>query len=145
MEGSWGLILIVGIGLGGLAFLMLMFLVRRWVRRQQQTIERGRDQRREMRSAGRVDAWQAGADRYIDEDKLPEGGNADEADAWPEDGADLDEDEAPGFGTPMTEEQDEERDPYRLFEDMPYQESDEDDAEEDEDEEGEDWEGEGGR
>ncbi|MFN3165525.1 MAG: hypothetical protein ACE37H_00510 [Phycisphaeraceae bacterium] len=152
---GYGLIVaIAAIGLLAIVLLLLVFLGRRWTQRQLKQIEADKAERRAMRSAGRVDAWRAGAERYVDRDKLPEGelgGQAHPEDDEEDhnDGEDLVEDEAedqdnafdeddddpppPGWDEPGPD--DEDADPYGLFDDKPYREADDedDDAFDDED------------
>ena len=140
-----GYLLIFGIAVAGLVGVLMLigiFLLRRATQRRLSAIEQARDQRRQAASAGRVDAWTAGADRYVDHDKLPDNvpydsqpDPDDDAEA-PEQGA-LDEDDPhpPGWEDPEAEE---EQDPYGLFEDKPYREPD-DDEDDDGDDEEERW------
>ena len=138
-KGYWNLSMIILIGLLTVFFLVSMFLLRRWKNRQLKAIEKDRAERRAGKPGARVDAWQASADRYVDHDKLPPEGEPDQTkepfdDEHPPATDPHEHDEA---GNP----EEEERDPFGLFADKPYQ----DPEDEDEDLDGdEDWdEGEG--
>ena len=122
MAAKWytGVVWIMLIGMLGVLLVVVVALGRRWKRRQHQAIEQEKMRRREMSSSGRVDAWKAGSDRYVDHDKLPE-------DAPYDSRADEDEDDAP-YRDP-----EEKRDPFGLFDDKPYQDPDDDDLDEDDD------------
>ena len=125
-EWRWGIMLILFIGIATLLVMLFAFGLRRWKRRQLNLIEQQKAERKQARSAGRVDAWQASAERYVDEDKLTEGQE-------PEASAE-DLDEAQDYSGPEQGEPEEEKDPYGLFDDAPYQEpEDEDDFDDDED------------
>jgi hypothetical protein len=137
-QGYWLVVAIAAIGLVAILLLLLVFLGRRWTQRQLKQIEQDKAQRRAMRSAGRVDAWQAGAERYVDRDKLTDasdddrpGEGDDEADAYDED----DDPPPPGWDEPGP---DDDADPYGLFDGKPYREADDGDELDDEDD-GEEW------
>jgi outer membrane murein-binding lipoprotein Lpp len=109
-------------------------VVRRWKQRQLNAIEEDRAERRAGKADQRVDAWAASAERYIDHDKLPA-----EDDLFERDGAQGDDEADPPVqeSEPGSPEEDD-RDPYGLFDDKPYRDA------EDEDEYGEDdddWDG----
>lgn len=136
-EGYALLYVIVLVGLVGLVMLLAVFVIRRYTQRRLDEIERDKAQRRRARSTGQVaDTWQAGADRYVDHDKLPQGPSHD-SDAERgrrEDEVEGNDDETPpGWDEP---DPDENPDPFGLFEDKPFREADE---EEDEDDDDEDW------
>ncbi|MBX2852165.1 MAG: hypothetical protein KTR15_10505 [Phycisphaeraceae bacterium] len=133
--GKWFMLVstIMVIGAVSVLFVVVVGVGRRWKRRQLKAIEQDRAERRAGKPAERVDAWQASAERYVDHDKLPA-----EEDLFERGGAQGDdEDEPPSEeGEPGSPEEDD-RDPYGLFEDKPYRDAeDEDDFDEDE---GEDW------
>lgn len=137
-KGWWNLSMIVLIMLLTIILFLVMFLLRRWKHRQLKTIEQSRAERRAVKSADRVDAWQASAERYVDHDKLTEDDELFSRD----DEAEYGDDE--GDDGPSS---DEDRDPFGLFADKPYQEADDDDdfdededwdEDEDEDEDDED-------
>lgn len=97
-------------------------------------------------SAGRVDAWSAGSDRYVDHDKLPDELPYDtepDSEALDDDFEEIEDgDDRPGSGMmggdePAYEDEHEERDPYGLFHDKPYE--DPDDADDDDDFDDEDF------
>lgn len=129
---------IVTITLIGIALLLALFVIRRWTRRQLDEIEQDREARRQKRSAERVDAWQAGAERYVDHDKLPAEAPGSDDPTPPAEGEEPpDEDQdptPPGWEEPTPED---EADPYGLFDDKPYRDSEDD--EDDEDWEEDDW------
>lgn len=149
-EWTFGVTLIMVIGAVAVLLLVLLAMSRRWAARQHKAIEEEKQRRRSSRSAGRVDAWRAGSDRYVDRDKLPDELADGEVpfDAGPDGpagGVDADPPDnhrGPGRGEadePLYQDQWDERDdrdPYGLFEDKPYQEPDDD---EDEDEDDEDF------
>lgn len=118
---------------GGLAVaaIVILALVRRWARRQHDAIDKDRAERRAARSTGRVDAWSAGAQRYVDHDKLPDdppfdSGRDDMGEPAEADAIEAD-DTPPGYNDDENGyEDDDPRDPYGLFKDKPYEESDED-------------------
>jgi len=129
-EGYWWLSLILLVG--GLTVLLFvgMFLLRRWARRQVDTIESEKQQRREAGAGERIDAWRASSDRYVDHDRLPDDVPYDSASDDDPDGFD---EEGPSDGSePSDDPPDDENDPYGLFKGMPYRDPDED---EDDDEE----------
>ncbi|MEO0474385.1 MAG: hypothetical protein AAF085_00250 [Planctomycetota bacterium] len=137
--GQW-LMLISGIMLlGALAILVLVLMGvgRRWKRRQLKAIDEDRAARRAGQSAGRVDAWQASAERYVDHDKLPaEDEQLERNEGLPPDYEDTSsDDDADGIRSPDEED----RDPYGLFEDKPYQDSDDEDDVDEEEDEDDDW------
>lgn len=131
-----GFLLLVGIVLAGLIGVLIVLglsWLRRYTRRRLAVIEEEREERRQAASVGRVDAWSAGSDRYVDKDKLPEDAPYDtEAGPEPEDPHDEYDDTPPGWDEQPPEE---EQDPYGLFDDKPYRESEDEDEEEDD----EDW------
>ena len=138
VRGYWHLSLIVLIGLLAVMLLVAMFLLRRWRVRQLKSIEEDRAARRAGRGE-KLDAWAAGADRYVDHDKLDPMPDEDEASL-----DDPDEDEEP-MPYDLEEEDDgpvggdEQEDPYGLFHDKPYRDpEDEDEDVEDEDDWGDD-------
>lgn len=133
-KGYWNLAMIILVALLTVVFLVAMFVLRRWKRRQLLAIEQDREQRRAGQASIRVDAWQASSDRYVDRDKLSE----DDLFSREEDSYDEDE----GEGEDQAEPND--RDPFGLFDDKPYQEADDDDDfDEDEDWDDEDEQGHG--
>ena len=114
---------------------VLAGVARRWKQRQLKAIEQDREQRRAGQSVDRVDAWQASAERYVDHDKLTEDDELFSRDDESEYGDDEDGYRPPGnpdgMGSP---EENEDRDPFGLFSDKPYQEADDEDGfDEDED------------
>lgn len=132
---SW--IMLIGV----LAILILVFIgvARRWKHRQLKAIDKRRAARRAGRTDGRVDAWAASSERYIDHDKLTEddktyGHNKREDDAHQL----LDKEEST-----QDPDEDKDHDPFGLFADKPYQEADDDEDdgfdEDDDFDEGEDW------
>lgn len=139
-EGYLGITLICLIGLLMIVLLLLLFLSRRWARRHLTQIEEAKAERRAERSADRVDAWRAGADRYVDHDKLPDDDDdMDPGRAGDAQGMDDEDDEdaspdvpPPGWHEPGPEDDD----PYGLFDDKPYRDADDDDEADDEDD---DW------
>lgn len=150
-EGYWGIVLILVIGLLTILIMVAMFLGRRWRRRQLEAIEKDKAERRTVRSAERIDAWKAGSDRYVDHDKLPDDvpydTEPDEADDLddpdesdePGDGGGLDEEDAPPPAWDEPEPgQDEQEDPYGLFEDVPFRETEEEEEDDEADDDG--WE-----
>lgn len=130
--GAVAVLVIVGVGVG-----------RRWKRRQLKAIDEDRQARRAGRSSGRVDAWAASSDRYVDHDKLPD----EQEDFDRDDEREPEDDDGPIHGSaageadPTQEGDEEDRDPFGLFSDKPYQDpDDEDDDAFDEDEDGDgDW------
>lgn len=147
-EGYWTLALIAAIGLAGVLTLVFLYIGRRWARRQLQQIEKDKAERRRTQSAGRVDAWRAGADRYVDRDKLPDDDDpsypGDDAEGFDDldDDADLEEDDdapPPGWGD---DDEPPEQDPYGLFDGKPYRDPDddeEDDYDDDDDPDEDGW------
>lgn len=148
-----GVSLILVIGAIAIVLIVALAVGRRWARRQHQSIERDRQARRAAQSAERIDAWRAGSQRYVDQDKLPDEGpdDTDPDDAGPNapdnpnapGGWDPD---APPFSDgpagydprrddePLFQDDQDDRDPYGLFKDKPYQEPDDDeDFDDDED------------
>ena len=132
-KGYWNLAMIALIGLIAVIFLVAVFALRRWKHRQLKAIDQDRAARRAGQSAGRVDAWQASAERYVDHDKLTSD------DLFERDPDEHDDDDSPpGEGNETDPQDEEEHDPFDLFKDKPYQDSeDEDDL--DEEDEDEDW------
>lgn len=131
-KGYWNLAMIALVGLFAVIFLVALFTLRRWKRRQLQAIETDRSERRAGKSKGRVDAWQASSERYVDHDKLAEEDEdgAFERNAKPGGMDQQDNDDA-------AQDPDDEWDPYGLFSDKPYQDpDDEDDFDTDDDEAG---------
>jgi len=127
-EWRWGIMLILFIGIVTLLVMLFAFGMRRWKRRQLALIEQEKAERKQARSAGRVDAWQASSERYVDHDKLVDDhGRSADGDALDE----TDGEAGSGFNDP-----EEVKDPYGLFDGMPYQEPEDED---DEDEEQDDW------
>eukprot|EP00752_Nemacystus_decipiens_P014034 g12470.t1 len=131
------------IGAMSVLVIVVMGVGRRWKRRQLNAIDEDRHARRAGRATGRVDAWAASSERYVDHDKL----SNDDAFKHENDPAHSDnaeEDEVvpdnlagePGDG-PRPEEED--NDPYGLFSDTPYQDPD-DDEDDLNDEDDDDWE-----
>lgn len=137
----WWVSLIMVIGAVAVLVVVVVGVGRRWKRRQLNAIDEDRESRRAGRSSGRVDAWAASSDRYVDHDKLP-----DEPQGFDHDSEGDDDDEpihgsAAGEPDPMQEPDDEDRDPFGLFSDKPYQDPDDEDDDafdEDEDDDG-DW------
>jgi len=136
----WSVTLIMVIGAAAVFLIVVLAVSRRWARRQHTAIEKDKAARREMRSSERVDTWRASADRYVDRDKLPDPmpGEASEAGDLPED----DELDPPDHGPESYQDKEEDRDPYGLFESMPFEESDDDDDDDDEEDLDEDDDGE---
>ena len=133
-----GVVMIMVLGVLAVLLIVVLAVGRRWRSRQQAAIDSDRAERRQMQSAGRVDAWKEGAERYVDVDKLPEAPPEDFAEHGPDD--DGPEHEGPPGGEDA-EEFEEEQDPYGLFKDKPYQDPDDafdDDEDEDEVDEEED-------
>lgn len=135
-----GYLLLFGIALAGLIGVLAMlglFLLRRYTRRRLAAIELDREERRKASSVARVDAWSAGADRYVDQDKLPDDLPYDTP-PEPDDADDDDTDDDPDQDTPPPgwddAPPDDEQDPYGLFDDKPYREADDDEDEDDGDE-----------
>ena len=141
LAGQW-LMWISGIMLlGALTILVIvvMGVGRRWKRRQLKAIEEDRAARRAGQSAGRVDAWQASAERYIDHDKLPADDERFERDPGAPHEHDDDE-PPPGEADEADPPNEDERDPFGLFKDKPYRDpEDEDDFDEEDEDEDEDW------
>ena len=125
--GKWFMLVstIMVIGAVAVLFVVAMGLIRRWKRRQLKAIDQDRAERRASKSAKRVDAWQASAERYVDHDKLPaEEDRLERREEQQDEPTDPpDEENRPG--------EEEERDPYGLFDDKPYRDP--------EDEDDEDW------
>lgn len=141
-KGYWNLAMIALVGLFAVIFIVAVFLLRRWKHRELRAIDERRAARRERLSGGRVDAWAASSERYIDHDKLPDDDEAFDHDSTSE-GDDDDDEPIPGSTaeneTDAAENpDDEDRDPYGLFSDKPYQDPDDDD-DFDEDEDDGDW------
>ncbi|MEM6504843.1 MAG: hypothetical protein AAF711_05205 [Planctomycetota bacterium] len=139
-KGYWNLAMIALVGLFAVIFLVALFTLRRWKRRQLQAIETDRSERRAGKSKGRVDAWQASSERYVDHDKLAEEDGAFERNAKPGGMDQQDNDDAPrGSRDDAAQDPDDEQDPYGLFSDKPYQDPDDEDdfdTDDDDDEEG---------
>lgn len=143
-----GYLLLFMIALAGLIGVLLLigwFLMWRYTRRRLRAIEQDKAERRQARSTGRVDTWRAGADRYIDRDKLTEqelaqedGGPGMGGDTGGEEDPDAAEDEDEDDLPPGWDGREEETDPYGLFDGTPYRETEEDDAFDDDDEQDED-------
>jgi len=135
-----GVVLIMLIGILAITLLLLIFVTRRWARRQRNAIERDKAHRRQSREGERIDAWSAGADRYVDQDKLSDDMPYDsEPDADSSDESleqEPDEDEMPrGWGQqPEEREAENPEDPFGLFNDKPYRDAGEDDEDDDDDE-----------
>ena len=112
---------------------------RRWKRRQLKAIEEDRDARRAGKTGERLDAWSASAERYVDHDKLPA-----EDELFEHSGddheEDVDHDDPPGDMDEGGSPEDDERDPFGLFEDKPYRDADDEDDEDDFDgDDDDDW------
>lgn len=125
------------------AFLIVIYVFvtmvyRRWTRRELEAIEKDKQARRQSRSPERIDAWSASAERYVDHDKLPDEPRYEsEENPSDHDGArDDEEPPPPGWGAAQQDEPDEDPDPYGLFDDKPYRDSDDDEESEDDSEEG---------
>ncbi len=146
-KGWWNLSMIVLVTLLTVMFFVVMFLLRRWKQRQLKAIDEDRAARRAGQSADRVDAWQASSERYVDHDKLTEEDELfrrDEEEELDDEEPDDDDDLGPSAnpGGMGSHDEEEDRDPFGLFSDKPYQEADDDDEDFDEDEEDdEDWDG----
>ncbi|MFK7790429.1 MAG: hypothetical protein AB8C95_13165 [Phycisphaeraceae bacterium] len=127
--------LIMLIGAVAILFVVMVGVARRWKRRQLQAIEEDRAERRAGKSAERVDAWQASAERYVDRDKLSE----DDLFKRDEEAGSNDDDSgyAPPSDDGYTDTPEDDRDPFGLFDDKPFQEADDDDDREEDDDE--DW------
>ena len=143
-EGYLLLFFVALIGLFGVLLMVGLFVLRRSTRRRLDLIEQDKHERRAARSVGRVDAWQAGSDRYIDHDKLPESEpGLEDAAPWSEEDyrTDPNEDNEPDDPPPGWDEPEHgDQDPFGLFEDKPYREpDDDDDLDDDQDEDDEDW------
>ncbi len=136
-EGYFLIFWIALIGLVGVLVIVGVIALRRATRRSLDAIEHDRAERRAAKSAGRVDAWSAGAERYVDHDKLPEqvpyDTEPDAADLPPEDG-DEGLPDPPPEGDEQEQDAEPEDDPYGLFEDKPYR-----DPEDEDDEDEEEW------
>lgn len=125
----WNLAMIVLIGLLGVVFFVAMFLLRRWKHRELKAIDARRAARRARQANGPADAWAASSERYIDHDKLPE----DDSTFPQTPGRYHNDDQAALDSAEQSESNegqdpdDEDRDPYGLFADKPYQEPEEED------------------
>lgn len=123
----WNLSMIVFVVLLTVLFFTAMFMLRRWKQRQIKAIEQDRAKRRAGKTAERVDAWQASSERYVDHDKLQPDDDlfkrsvGDDAPIQNE----ADEDES------MRDAEEEDRDPFGLFADKPFQEAEDDDEQDD--------------
>lgn len=115
---------------------------RRWKRRQLKAIEEDRAARRAGKTGERTDAWSASADRYVDHDKLPpedelfDHGSDEDADDLDVENDD-DDDDPPSDADEGGSPDEDERDPFGLFEDKPYRDTEDDD--EDDFDEDDDW------
>lgn len=133
-KGWWNLSFILLVGTIGVLFLIAIILLRRWKHKQIAEIEQDRAERRAGKTGERVDAWAASAQRYVDHDKLSPDDDLFER----EDDRDDEEDGYPGDDS--SQFPDEDRDPFGLFTDKPFQETDdEDDDYGDEDDQEDDW------
>jgi len=135
-----GVSLILVIGAIAIVLIVALAVGRRWARRQHQSIEQDRQARRAAQSAERVDAWRAGSQRYVDQDKLPDEGPGDTESGYagpdaPDDASapgGWDPDDAPaGYDPgrddePLFHDDQDDRAPFGLFKDKPYQEPDDD-------------------
>lgn len=136
----WWVSWIMVIGAVAVLLVVVVGVGRRWKRRQLETIEEERQARRTGRASERVDAWAASSERYVDHDKLPDE-DAYKHENEPAYEDDDDEELIPGSVAGEDDEpqdpDDEDRDPFGLFTDKPYQDAeDEDDFDEGEDD---DW------
>ena len=134
----WGVSSIMVIGAIAVLIIVAVGVGRRWKRRQLQAIEQDKAQRRAHKTGERVDAWAASSDRYIDHDKFVEE-DEDETFEHRNDSDDDDPDDAP----PLSGDEDDDPDPFGLFHDKPYQESEDSDDDEfdddDDDVDADDW------
>lgn len=136
---AYGLIvMIAAIGLAAVVLVISVIVARRMARRRMVLLERSIQKRRAEQGPPPDDAWQKGAERYVDQDRLtPEEIAQRAAEAPDEDDPDADTgsawDDAIAGETPDSDPG--EDDPYGLFEDKPYVDPDPD---EDEDDPGED-------
>lgn len=128
--------LIMVIGAVAVLLVVVVGVARRWKHRQLEAIEQDRAKRRAGQSAERVDAWQASSERYIDRDKLsPDEERYRRNDDAPGDAEDSFGSSDDANETPISQD---DRDPFDLFADKPYQEADDDD-DDDEDWDDDDW------
>jgi hypothetical protein len=141
-RGYWNLSMIALVGLIGVVFLVAVFLLRRWKRDQLKQIEENREARRARQTEGRVDAWRASAERYVDRDKLEDDDDLFKREGRDAIGEDRDEPDAPDIEDAHPDDRGPgEDDPFGLFDDKPYRDpDDEDDFDGDDDDEDEDWE-----
>ena len=153
-----GIVLIMAAGVAGIVLILGLILIRRLSRRWEDSIHRDITDRR-AKPTPTTDLWRESAQRYVDPDalsaqELAERQVGEETDLIDDDPDDEDAGNAPfddgqppdahpgtGFGQPAEDEDD----PYGLFRDKPYVESDEefdpdedDGDEDDEDEDDED-------
>lgn len=133
-RGWWNLSFILFVGIVAILFLIAVVVLRRWKRRQLKAIDEDRNARRAGQSIGRVDAWAAGSDRYIDHDKLLDDDAFKHENNPGHERIDEDDEVIPGHGvdqadqpsgSPASDEDD--PDPYGLFLDKPYQDPDDED------------------
>lgn len=132
---AYGLImLIAALGLAAVVLVISMMVARRMARRRIVLLDRAIEKRRSEQGPPPDDAWQAGAARYVDPDRL----TPEEIAERSVEGAE--EDDGPGSGTGSTwddaiaGEQDSdpgEDDPFGLFEDKPYVDPDPDEEDDD--------------
>jgi len=136
-KGWWNLSFILLVGSIAVLFLIAMILLRRWKHKQITEIEQDRAERRAGKTGERVDAWAASAQRYVDHDKLLPDDDLFERDRDPDD----EDDGYPGDDDTPQPPEEEDRDPFGLFSDKPFQESDDDDDDYDgdEDDDEDDW------
>lgn len=135
LEAYGMIVLIAALGLAAVIVVISMMVARRMARRRIVLLERAIEKRRSEKGPPPGDAWKAGADRYVDSDRLsPEeiaertaDGAEDEGDPQPpatgstwDDALAGDPDSDPG-----------EDDPFGLFEDKPYVDPDPDEDDED--------------
>lgn len=134
-KGWWNLSFILLVGSIAVLFLIAMILLRRWKHKQIAEIEQDRAERRAGKTGERVDAWAASAQRYVDHDKLSPDDDLFERD---DDRDTDDEDDGYPGDDDSSQSPEEDRDPFGLFSDKPFQETDDDDDYDDGDDDG-DW------
>jgi hypothetical protein len=133
---AYGLIvLIAAVGLAAVIMVISMMVARRMARRRIVLLERSIEKRRAEQGPPPGDAWQAGADRYVDPDRLSPEEIAERAAGGAEDEPGDDSGPlGPTWDTPAPGDTDSdpgEDDPFGLFEDKPYVDPDPDEDDED--------------
>lgn len=128
---AYGLIvMIAALGLAAVVLVLSVIVARRMARRRVVLLERSIQKRRAEQGPPPDDAWQKGAERYVDQDRLtpeeiaqraaesPDTDDQDTGSTWDDAIAGEQHDEDPG-----------DDDPYGLFEDKPYVDPDPDEEE----------------